>query len=215
MYYNCRSVLPKFDDLILSCETYSPDFICLVETWLENNVSENETLIANYICVRHDRNRHGGGVLLYIKNNYQYKLLVKGPLDTELLFISIIQGPTIGVFYRPPSSPTAVMDILFDTLSSFDIHIFSNLILVGDFNIDTLSPNHYLYHHLSRILDCFSLSQVNSVPTHHSHDGHQTLIDLALLSSPEHLTSCDTIPPLGNSDHLGLHILINRQTNMH
>ena len=107
------------------------------------------------------------------------------------------------------------MDILFDTLSSFDIHIFSNLILVGDFNIDTLSPNHYLYHHLSRILDCFSLSQVNSVPTHHSHDGHQTLIDLALLSSPEHLTSCDTIPPLGNSDHLGLHILINRQTNQH
>ena len=65
--------------------------------------------------------------------------------------------------------------------------------------------------HLSEILDCFSLCQVNSTPTHCSHNGHWTLIDLALLSSPEHLSVCETIPPLGNSDHLGLHVVINRQ----
>ena len=68
-----------------------------------------------------------------------------------------------------------------------------------------------MYHHLSQILDCFSLTQVNSTPTHCSHNGHWTLIDLALLSSPEHLSMCETIPPLGNSDHLGLHVVINRQ----
>ena len=82
--------------------------------------------------MRHDRNRHGGGILLFIKSNYQYKVLVKGPSDLELLFISVVQGPTIGVFYRPPSSPAIVMDTLFNILSSFDINVFSNLILLGD-----------------------------------------------------------------------------------
>ena len=64
------------------------------------------------------------------------KILVKGPSDLELLFVSVVHGPTIGVFYRPPSSPAIVMDTLFNVLSSFDIHIFSNLVLIGDFNID-------------------------------------------------------------------------------
>ena len=103
------------------------------------------------------------------------------------------------------------MDTLFNILSSLDINVFSNLILLGDFNIDNLSPSHYLYHHLSQIFDCFSLSQVNSTPTHCTNNGHWTLIDLAILSSPEHLSVCETIPPLGNSDHLGLHVVINRQ----
>ena len=132
--------------------------------------------------MRHDRNRHGGGILLYIKSCFQYKILVKGPSNLELLFVSINQGPTIGVFYHPPSSPSIVMDTLFNILSSFDIHVFSNLVLLGDFNIDTLSTSHYLYHHLSQILDCFSLSQVNSTPTHCSQNGCQTLIDYPLLS---------------------------------
>ena len=161
--------------------------------------------------MRHDRNRHGSGILLYIKSCFQYKILVKGPSNLELLFVSINQGPTIGVFYRPPSSPSIVMDTLFNTLSSLDIHVFSNLVLLGDFNIDTLSPSHYLYHHLSQILDCFSLSQVNSTPTHCSQSGRQTLIDLVLLSSPEHLISCETIPPLRSSDHLCLHVVISGQ----
>ena len=114
----------------------------------KDNITDNDILIPNYVCVRHDRNRHGGGILLYIKSCFQYKILVKGPSNLELLFVSINQGPTIGVFYRLPSSPSIVMDTLFNILSSFDIHVFSNLVLLGDFNIDTLSPSHYLYHHL-------------------------------------------------------------------
>ena len=37
--------------------------------------------------------------------------------QTELLFVSIHQGPTIGIFYRPSSSTVSVMD----TLSSLNI----------------------------------------------------------------------------------------------
>ena len=50
------------------------------------------------------------------------------------------------------------------------------------------------------ILDCLSLTQVVSEPTHQLSSGYQTLIDLALLSSPDHLISCEIVPPLGNSN---------------
>ena len=67
LYFNCRSLLPEIDNLSLLCETYNPDFICVVETWLEPNILDNEILISNYVCIRLDRNRHGGGIALYIK----------------------------------------------------------------------------------------------------------------------------------------------------
>ena len=69
--------------------------ICSVETWLEKeSILDNDILLSNRVCVRHDRNRNGGGILLFIKSNYQYKTLVK----TLSCFLSVVQGPTIGVF---------------------------------------------------------------------------------------------------------------------
>ena len=199
-------MLNKLDDLKLICEISSPDFVCIVETWLDSDVSNNDVFIPDYVCVRLDRNRHGGGIVLYIKHYFQYKLLVQGPVGLELLIVSIFNGPNIGIFYRPPSSPVCVLDSLFDVLCAQDITIISNLILLGDFNINYLSPTMFLYHHLQCILDCFSLKQVVSEATHYSPNGQQSLIDLVLMSFPERLISCDVIPQLGNSDHLGIQV---------
>ena len=46
----------------------SPDIICVVETWLSNSISDYEIVLPGYQCVRCDRDRHGGGVLMYIKS---------------------------------------------------------------------------------------------------------------------------------------------------
>ena len=45
----------------------SSNVICVVETWLSNSVSDSEIGLSSYQCVRCDRDRHGGGVLMYIK----------------------------------------------------------------------------------------------------------------------------------------------------
>ena len=39
-------------------------------------------------------------------------------------------------FYRPPSSSLTIFDNLFDILCSFKSSLFSNFILLGDFNIE-------------------------------------------------------------------------------
>ena len=56
VYYNARSLLPKFDRLCTLCATYKPDVLCLVETWLCYDISDNEIMIPGYQLHRLDRN---------------------------------------------------------------------------------------------------------------------------------------------------------------
>ena len=62
VYYNARSHLPELDDVSVA---ESPDIICVVETWLSNSLSDYEIVLPGYQCVRCDRDRHGGGILMY------------------------------------------------------------------------------------------------------------------------------------------------------
>jgi len=39
----------------------SPDVVCIVETWLDGEICDQELVIDGYCVVRRDRNRHGGG----------------------------------------------------------------------------------------------------------------------------------------------------------
>ena len=64
--YNVRSLLPKTDELRAVCVTSKPDIICIVEIWLDNNISDNELAMQDYQLFRLDRNRHGGGIALYV-----------------------------------------------------------------------------------------------------------------------------------------------------
>ena len=85
MYCNCRSLIPKLDELRVICQAYKPDVVCLVETWLSTDIFVSELFIPNYTIVRHDRNRHGGGVALYVSNSVLCKTILCGPENLELL----------------------------------------------------------------------------------------------------------------------------------
>ena len=186
-----------------------PDVVCIVESWLDGDVSDEEISISGYSIVRLDRNRHGGGILIYIRSSLSFHITLTGPSGLELVFVTIhlSNGKSLflGTFYRQPSSSVFVFDILFDILCSFDVTCFSNFILLGDFNVDVMSCSP-LCNHLDAILQSFSLSQVVTEPTHIKHNGDLSLIDLVLMSAPETLSGCSTVPPLANSDHLGISI---------
>ena len=61
-----------------------------------------------------------------------------------------------------------------------------------------------LYSHLNTILSSFGLSQVVPCSTRTSTCGRSTL---AVVSDPLSVTCC-AVPPIGNSDHLGVHLNI-------
>jgi len=54
VYYNARSLLPKLDELRAVSEATRPDIICIVETWLDNSVSDNELCLFDYQLFRLD-----------------------------------------------------------------------------------------------------------------------------------------------------------------
>ena len=76
LYCNCRSLLPKLDELILINSVDKFDTIFLTETWLHSNITDRVVNIQNYSIFRHDRHKcKGGGVAIYVKNNVLFEEL--------------------------------------------------------------------------------------------------------------------------------------------
>ena len=61
---NIRSLVNKLDDYKLLIKTESYDFACLTETWLNENIFEDELKHPTYQIVRSDRGSRGGGLII-------------------------------------------------------------------------------------------------------------------------------------------------------
>jgi len=86
VYLNARSILPKFDELVLMVQAREPDIVSIVESWLDWDVEDSEINISGYQIFRADRSRHGGGVLVYIKNHLSGHVIQNCYPDLELLY---------------------------------------------------------------------------------------------------------------------------------
>ena len=73
MYCNCRSLTPKLNALRVQAAASSPDIIVLTETWLDPSISSSEIFIPGYTSIHRDRNRCGGGILLYLKDSVPFR----------------------------------------------------------------------------------------------------------------------------------------------
>ena len=157
-----------------------------METWLSTDILDNEVAIPHYSLLRSDGNRHGGGVAIYVHCSILFNVLLSGPPSLELIMVSLTKNSfklCLCVFYRPPSTCADIFDNLCEALFSVDVSFFCNFLLVGDFNVDFNNPSGHLYPHVSNLMHTFSLSQVVDSPTHFSHSGHPSLIDLAFVST--------------------------------
>ena len=74
-------------NLDLFCATHT---VCVVETWLGDEISDCEISITDYNVARLDRNRHGGGIAFYIRSDLHSEIVRKQPYDLEFMLISIV-----------------------------------------------------------------------------------------------------------------------------
>ena len=158
-YFNARSLLPKIDELRTLCLTKAYDIIVITETWLSSSITDSEISIPGYSTVRQDRNRHGGGVAVYLGSRIPYRQLYHPHKDLELIMLECpfdSQTFTVCDFYCPPNAPAACLDLLYDALSSLGNRKFSNVLVCGDFNIDVSKPNYN--QALKQIQEDFCLS---------------------------------------------------------
>ena len=96
------------------------DIICIVETWLDNVITDYEVDLPDY-QFRFDCCGRGGGIAIYVRTFQSCKVLFQGgPFALEFLSLSITCQPfcmfCLCLFYRPPSSPVSIFDNFCTTL---------------------------------------------------------------------------------------------------
>jgi len=72
LHLNVRSLLPKISEIKIVAQQSNPAVICISESWLDSSITDEEIRIDNYNIIRNDRNRQGGGVCMYIRNNLAF-----------------------------------------------------------------------------------------------------------------------------------------------
>ena len=138
LYYTTQGALltNESQQMKANCLLYKPDIVCVVETWLASDVLDFELNIPNYELTRLDRDRHGGGVAIYVAVHIPFTVISSGPHSLEFLAISISHpfGHFVAsVLYRPPSSSTTY----FDNLSlDLCVPLYSHFFIFGDLNVD-------------------------------------------------------------------------------
>lgn len=151
-HLNTRSVRNKIDEICVLLTKHKIDVLTISESWLTSSISDSVININNYSAYRQDRlylestNKKGGGLLTYVNHAYLVDEFVHSHLnqcnsDIELQVLEIKKhlnkGTIIINTYRPPSGGQATfLQIITDTLSQLENTRYSDIYVIGDFNLD-------------------------------------------------------------------------------
>ena len=205
MHLNVRSLLPKIDEVRRIAQTTSIPVMCFTETWLDATITDPEIEIENYLVVRRDRNRNGGGVCMYIRSDVAFDpRLDLARDDLEAIWVNILLPKSrpilMGTCYRPPDKSN-FYDALEDMFSNANILIGMEIIVHGDFNTNvSKSANNNLVKSLNNFCSMFDMYQLIDKPTRVS-ASTESIIDLVLVSDKCKITQSGVII-CGLSDHM-------------
>ena len=216
-HLNVRSLYNKVDEIAyLLCKSQL-DLLCITESWLDNSITDSEIHIPGYAIERRDRNRNGGGVLMYIKDTLKYDLrrdISEVSTTVENIWIDVKcthfnkKSILVACFYRPPSSKVDYYNGILDITEKASLED-KELVIFGDFNYnyvfdETLSSNPLHY-----IENLYNLTQLITQATRVSKNS-SSLIDVILSSIPDCHVSNDVFK-FSLSDHFMVFTCIKAQ----
>ena len=216
IHININSLLPKIEELHRIACQYNAAVIGISESKLGNSIFDSDIEIDGYNTLRFDRNRHGGGVACYVRNDLGFTERNDIPHDIETIFIEIFLSKTkpmtVGIVYRPPSQ-TSFLETMNEHFYKLDT-INKETYILGDFNINLYLNNKYVFEKCSTIVsntipydvrkyqefcNVFNLKQLISCPTRITCSS-STIIDHILASYPDRVSQKGIID-IGISDH--------------
>ena len=182
------------------------EVLAVNKTKLDKSVLDLYITVENYSePVRCDRNRHGGGVAVFVKESISYSVrtdLLIG--DLEIVCIEVkpkCSSPVVILaWYIPPKYDTFSFTELEHVLKVLDSE-GREIILIGDTNCDQLCDDtktpcvDYLKHSIRSI----SFKQIIKNSTRVT-NGSSTLIDHIVTNRPERITNCGSLV-VGFSDY--------------
>ena len=150
VHINARSLFNKLSDIMSNF--YFCDVVIITETWLTSAIPTSAISIDGFSIIRQDRydtlTKKGGGICMYIKNDYSYdnmSELCEITPNYEMLGIKVkirnIKPFYILGTYQPPSGNMGkFIDWLSNSLNNIDYNR-TELFILGDMNIDFKNLN--------------------------------------------------------------------------
>ena len=210
-HLNIRSILPKMDEIQLNLGNHKNQILGLSETWLSGVISDVEIGIDGFRVFRRDRNRNGGGVLVYVPLGIKCVRrndLERSDIEALCLQLKLKVGTLILCnVYRPPSAPIAWFDS-WEIMVENIVQAGDVVVMLGDFNCDMLGSDATV-RRLDDTMSEYNLRQEISGPTRVTH-GSQSLIDLLFTSNSDMFVKVGKTE-LGLSDHCMVYGVIRAQ----
>ena len=159
------------------------DILIITETKLDDTFPVSQFHIDGFSKpYRLDRNRNGGGVIIYVREDIPSKILTKHvlPTDIEALFIELnfrkCKWLLSGIYHPPSQSDQCFFDRLDNVLDVYSN--YENILLVGDFNaeIGETCLDTFLYQH--------QLKNVNKELICYKNSENLSWIDFILTNNP-------------------------------
>ena len=204
-HINAQSIVHKLD--LIAVELGDFDIITVSETWLDQSISSSTITIPGYQePIRHDRNRHGGGVAMYFKNSVPFTErtdLVLPNVEATWAEINLNNKKVLlGCFYiHPRFQEWNLVELCIEQA----LQSCQNLIIIGDFNENLLDPRKCKNIH--SILNTYNLNQLIDKPTRVT-PYSSSLIDLILTSDSLNCIDKGVIEPFC-SDHCAVYFTTN------
>ena len=218
LHLNVNSLLPKIEEIRHIAKSSNAGVFGITESKLDKSILDCEIDIPGYDVLRYDRDRNGGGVACYIRQDISYKIRDIFPSTIENIFVDILLPQTkpfsVGIIYRPPNQNNFLEDVNENFSKLFPE--LKDVFILGDININIfLNGKNILQNNKSYLSNCinleanfkkyrefcstFSLVQMINSPTRittHS----SSLIDHILTNGSEKISNAGVID-IGLSDH--------------
>ena len=177
------------------------DIIALTETFLSSD-SKQDLNINNYHAIlRKDRSTHGGGVAVYISNNYICKRRQDLEIaNIECLWVEIRSNNNkflLAVCYRPPNAETEFWEYLQYMLDLAYQDQTKHIILTGDLNADPQTRDGI---RLEQFCNASNLTIHINSPTRIT-ENSSTILDQFLTNIPDAVVDTNVLAPLSTNDH--------------
>ena len=145
-HLNVNSLLSKIDELRDITNYIKPAILGITESKLDSSVTNAEVNINGYSIIRNDRNRNGGGVACYIRNDlcFNIKNIFSNSIEHVFfeIFIPKVKPIAIGIFYRPPNE-NDFLNLFSNDFQQIDSKT-NEIYLLGDFNINLLQNGKFI-----------------------------------------------------------------------
>ena len=207
-YLNINSIRNKFDhlaDLIKG----KIDVLMISESKIDDSFRDSQFFLDGYSTPhRLDRNRNGGGKMLFVRNDIPSKKISIEKLLTESFLIELYLRKKrwlISYSYNPNNGN---IESHLDTVSkSLDMHLkrYKNVILLGDFNANIKDS------FMKNFCENFDLRSLVKEPACFKNPENPSCIDLILTKKPRSFIKAGVIET-GLSDY---HKLVTTVMKMH